>query len=85
MRVRVVIENGDLKPEKRDRRDTARLVGGLILLVLSIAFVVDNTRDVTIGFVFADHRTRLIYVLVATALIGAVLDRLWIRKRHKHE
>jgi len=76
-----VIENGDLKPEKRDRRDTARLVVALVLLVLSVAFVVDNTRQVTVGFVFTDHRTRLIYVLIATAAIGAVLDRLWIRHR----
>ena len=76
-----MIENGDLKPEKRDRRDTARLVGALILLVLSIAFVVDNTRKVTVGFVFTDAKTRLIYVLLATALIGALLDRLWIRHR----
>jgi uncharacterized integral membrane protein len=61
----------------RDTVDTIRLGTGLVLLALLVAFVVDNTHDVTVGFVFAEKDTRLIYVLVVTALIGAALDRLW--------
>ena len=45
--------------------------------MLLIAFVVDNTRRITVGFVFFDHQTRLIYVLIVTVIIGVVLDRLW--------
>ena len=55
----------------------ARLIAGIILLVLLIAFVIDNTRRITVGFVFFDHQTRLIYVLIVTVIIGVVLDRLW--------
>jgi uncharacterized integral membrane protein len=69
------------EPARRDNRQTTRLVAALVLLALLIAFVVDNTRKVTVGFVFTDHRTRLIYVLIVTALIGVLLDRLWIHAR----
>ncbi len=68
----------------RSNRDAARIVLAVVLLALMVAFVVDNTRDVKVGFVFADHKTRLIYVLVVTAIIGALLDRLWLRSRRKH-
>jgi uncharacterized integral membrane protein len=71
------------KPEGRDPREVTRLVAALVLLALLIAFVIDNTRFVTVGFVFFDHRTRLIYVLIVTAAIGVVLDRLW-QRRHRH-
>ncbi|HEY5171035.1 MAG TPA: hypothetical protein VIK54_04840 [Acidimicrobiia bacterium] len=69
------------KPDGRDPREVTRLVAGLVLLALLIAFVIDNTRFVTVGFVFFDHRTRLIYVLIVTAVVGVVLDRLWQRHR----
>lgn len=67
-----------------DRRETTRIVAALILLALLIAFVVDNTDKVKIGFVFFDHETRMIYVLIVTALAGVLLDRLWQRRRHRH-
>jgi uncharacterized integral membrane protein len=46
-----------------------------------IAFVLDNTREVKVGFVFSDHRTRMIYVLIVTFVLGVVVDRLWQRRR----
>ena len=72
------------RPAPGNRRESARLVAAVILLALLIAFVIDNTRYVTVGFVFANHRTRLIYVLVVTAALGVVLDRLWQRARRNH-
>jgi len=73
----------DKKPQKQDRNEVARIVAGVILLGLLIAFIVDNTRTVKVGFVFANKNTRMIYVLVVTAIIGAILDRLWIHHRKK--
>ena len=72
----------NLKAGGRDPREVARLVGALVLLGLLIAFVIDNTRDVKVGFVFFDHNTRMIYVLIVTAVVGVILDRLWQRRRH---
>jgi uncharacterized integral membrane protein len=70
--------------EGRDRRETARVVAALVLIALLIAFVIDNTRKVTVGFVVGDHQTRLIYVLIVTFLAGIIVDRLWQRVRRRH-
>ena len=70
--------------EGRDRRETARIVAALILIALLVAFVIDNTRKVTVGFVVGDHETRLIYVLIVTFLVGIIVDRLWQRVRRRH-
>jgi uncharacterized integral membrane protein len=59
-----------------DNRDTARLVVAVVLVAALVAFVVDNIDSVKVGFVFTDRDIPLIFVLVATALIGAILDRL---------
>ena len=69
---------------KNDRRETSRVVAALVLLALLIAFVVDNTDTVKVGFVFFDHETRMIYVLIVTALAGVVLDRLWQHRHPRH-
>lgn len=60
----------------RDGRDTARIVVAVVLVAALIAFVVDNIRSVKVGFVFTDREIPLIFVLVVTALLGAILDRL---------
>lgn len=67
----------------RDTRTTMRIVAGLVLFALLIAFVVDNTDDVEVGFVFGDAGVPMIFVLVVTAIIGALLDRIatWVRRR----
>jgi uncharacterized integral membrane protein len=75
----------DLRPraDGRDPREVGRLVGALVLLGLLIAFVVDNTGEAKVGFVFFDHDTRMIYVLIVTALVGVALDRLWQHRRRR--
>jgi uncharacterized integral membrane protein len=79
-----VTDDATPHPHERGKRETARIVAAVVLLALLIAFVVDNTRKVKVGFVFADHDTRMIYVLIVTALIGVLIDRLWLRARNKH-
>ncbi|MDQ1457621.1 MAG: hypothetical protein QOH28_3241 [Actinomycetota bacterium] len=69
-------------PAGRSNREVTRVGAGLLLLALLIVFVLKNTNEVKVSFVFFDHRTRMIYVLVVTALVGVVLDRLWQRRRH---
>jgi uncharacterized integral membrane protein len=62
--------------EKRDVRDTARLVGLAIVAGLLIAFIVENSDSVTIHFVFFSARVSLIWALILAAVLGALLDRL---------
>ena len=58
-----------------DGRDMARVVVAVVLVAALVAFVVDNIGSVKVGFVFTDRDIPLIFVLVGTALLGAILDR----------
>ena len=74
------------RPTRRDvdRRATARLVVLALLVLYAIVFVVLNTDDVEVSFVFFPATTPLIVALVLVGLIGAVagwLARGQVRKR----
>ncbi len=66
---------------RRSRREMARIVGAAVGLVLLIAFVLDNSQTVTVGFLFFNARLSLIWVLIIAAVLGAVTDRLVILLR----
>jgi len=69
----------------RERRDVLRAVAVLVLLAALVAFVLKNSEEVTVSFVFFDAHVRLIWVFLVTAIVGGVLDRLvlwWSRRRH---
>jgi uncharacterized integral membrane protein len=68
---------------ERQGSGRGRLIIAIIVLVILVAFVIANTRSVKVSFLFTDRRPPLIFVLVVTAIIGALLDRLWIRSRRK--
>ena len=65
--------------------ERTRLIGAIVLVALLLAFVFDNRHSVRVGFVFTDKRVPLIAVLVVTAVIGAIIDRLllWRHRRSK--
>jgi uncharacterized integral membrane protein len=67
------------QPVQPGRRDTATIVKviiGLVVLILFIVFVAQNSEPVTVNFVFDSTRVRLIWVFVACALIGALVAYL---------
>ncbi len=53
-----------------------------LLVVVLVAFAVDNRHKVPIGFVFTDKSVPLVFVLLATAVIGALVGALLRRRRH---
>ena len=71
--------------QDQGRSHTVRLVVFGILALLLIVFVADNTRRVRVSFIFGDRDARLIYVLIVTAAIGVLLDRLWLWFRHRKD
>jgi len=73
----------DAKKQDSDTRDLVRVIVGVLLAILLLAFVFANMHSVKIGFVVTDRHPRLIFVLVITALIGALLDRLWLHHRNR--
>ncbi|MGO8872353.1 MAG: lipopolysaccharide assembly protein LapA domain-containing protein [Acidimicrobiales bacterium] len=70
---------------KRDNREIVRLVALVVGLALLVAFVVDNSNTVEVGFVFFKTQMSLIWVLLIAAFLGAVVDRLviYLRQRRK--
>ncbi len=63
---------------KRDTREIVRISVAVVALILLIAFVLDNSHTVTVGFVFFSTRLSLIWVLLIAAVLGALVDRLII-------
>jgi len=73
---------------KRDNREIARLVGFGIGLVLLIAFVIGNSNDVKVNFVFFHTSTSLVWVILLSAVLGLLVDRLIIalgKRRRKQK
>jgi uncharacterized integral membrane protein len=75
------------KGTKGDNREIIRLVVGGLGLVLLIAFVVGNSNDVKVNFIFTNATTSLIWVILVSAVLGLLVDRLIIAigKRRKKE
>jgi len=76
---------GEPSSGKRETRDIVRLVVLGIAVVLLIAFIVGNSTSVKVNFVFFDTRASLIWVILISALLGVIVDRLAIvlAKRRK--
>ena len=72
---------GSSPGKKRDNREIARYVVAGVALVLLIAFVVANSHTVRVGFVFFHTNLSLIWVIVISAALGALVDRLVILLR----
>jgi uncharacterized integral membrane protein len=66
----------DTPGKKRRNRDNTRIVVAVVVLVLLIAFVLDNQNTVPIGFIFFHVDLSLIWVLLIAAFLGALVDRL---------
>lgn len=69
--------------QERTARENARLAAFVVIVVLLVAFVLDNRHRVRVGYVVGDAEVRLIWVLVITALVGAAAGWLlrWLRTR----
>ena len=61
------------------------MVGGLVLVAsLVLVFIVENSRQVRVSFVFFSSEISLIWVIILSAAVGAVAGALgarMIRKR----
>ena len=69
--------------EAERRRTIIRLVVGLIVVILFIIFVIQNSAPVPVDFVFVNSSIRLIWVFLGCALIGALVAWLMGRPRRR--
>ena len=70
---------------KRETREIVRIVVAGLAVILLIAFVLDNSQTVKVGFVFFNTRLSLIWVLLIAAVLGAGADRLFILVRRRRK
>jgi uncharacterized integral membrane protein len=70
-----------------DRRLVTRVVVGVVVVILAILFVVQNSDRVQTTFVFFDVTTRLwvglVVALILGALLGQVVEALWQRRKKR--
>jgi uncharacterized integral membrane protein len=64
-----------------ERGVSPKLVVGLVLLAAVIAFILDNTHEVRVGYVFGETDVRLIVVLVIVLLVGMFVGYVAGRRR----
>src|SRR3989304_1366701 len=62
--------------EKAGRAINVRAVLGVAILVIFVVFVVQNSDEVPVTFLWMEARVPLVFVFVACALIGALVTYL---------
>jgi uncharacterized integral membrane protein len=69
----------------RSTSNYARIVVAAIVTVILVIFVVDNLEQVRVSFVFFKSDVGLIWVLIATAVLGGLVDRMlvWRGRRRR--
>jgi uncharacterized integral membrane protein len=72
------------KVSRTDRTRTARVVIGVLLLVVLVAVVVDNKDDTQVGYVFGDFEAPLFVVVIVAAIIGALVGWLILHRPRRH-
>ncbi|MGH2886259.1 MAG: hypothetical protein ACRDPA_26770, partial [Solirubrobacteraceae bacterium] len=79
----------NLLPSQQDerhpapRRDRARLIAGLILGGLGLAFALVNLGNVKVDWVVGSAHSPLVLVIVVSVLIGIGIDRVAVSRARK--
>ena len=71
------------EPPVTARRDRARLVAGLILAAVGLAFALVNLRNVKVDWIVGSAHSPLILVIALSVLIGAGIDRIVVSRSRK--
>ncbi len=67
----------------RDTKERVRLVAAGIGLVLLIAFAVANSTSTQVSFLVTSAHISVIWVILISAVLGVVVDRLVIMVRRR--
>ena len=79
----------DLLPSQQDehpparRRERARLIAGLILGGVGLAFALVNLSSVKVDWIVGSAHSPLILVIVVAVLIGVGIDRVAVSRARK--
>ena len=75
----------DTSPARKDpeREGVGRMVAAAVIAVLVLLFALFNRDRVSVDWIIFERESRLIYVIIVSALLGALADRLVQRRRRK--
>ena len=68
-----------------DEKGVGRLVVAGVIVIAVLVFAFSNRGRVQVNWILFDRSSRLIYVIIGSALLGALADRLLMRRRRKPE
>lgn len=72
------------EPRRQPSRDNqTRLVVALVVTVLLVIFALQNTREVRVSFLFFNWDSRMIFVIIVSAVAGAIAGWLLQRSRRR--
>ena len=74
----------DTTPEKRpEEQGLGRYVAAAVIALVVILFAAFNFERVEVDWILFERDSRLIYVIIGSALLGALADRLLQRRSRK--
>ena len=63
-----------------DEQGIGRLIGAGLIALAVILFALFNRERVEVDWILFERSSRLIYVIIGSALLGALADRLLVRR-----
>ena len=66
-----------------DDKGAGRLIVAGIIVLVVILFALFNRERVQVDWILFERSSRLIYVIIASALLGALADRLLVRRSRR--
>ena len=68
--------------ERSRTEQTRQLVLGALVLI-AVLFAILNLDEVKVHLIFSSRKVPLIFVIVASLLVGAAIDRLLVRRTRR--
>jgi uncharacterized integral membrane protein len=65
------------------RQNQTRLIVALVVTVLLVIFAIQNRHKVSVEFLFLDIETRMIWVIILSAIAGAIAG--WLVRRARRQ
>ena len=76
----------DPPPREGNREPLVRVIVAVVVVGLIVWFALANNQRVEVDFLVASRDARLVFVIVGSAILGALADRLLVwRSRRRHD
>ena len=81
--VRGDTRTGPARPQRRSRREITAIVILVLAAAWLVAFIVSNSQQVDVSFVFGHVTLSLVWVMIICAVLGALLAAVIPRVRRR--